>query len=221
MSVETTRTAPPPYETSSLFHGNAPVPPQYLDIALALGSPQPSVLASSSSHNEELRASSSQRVENVTTPTAQPEIERSKHQPREFKFSAPRRVPSSYSSAPTNRGVDNLRDVYRKRLARLYRRIALWERRPVEALSGKSVDVPSHQEPPRPRRKFGTSNDTSVNTSTHPLSLQNQDDRQGVASLKRRALLIGITYTGPHNKWSQLDGPHGDVDRYRDLLTSA
>jgi hypothetical protein len=38
---------------------------------------------------------------------------------------------------------------------------------------------------------------------------------------KRRALLVGITYSSPSNTWSQLDGPHGDVDQYRDLLISA
>lgn len=38
---------------------------------------------------------------------------------------------------------------------------------------------------------------------------------------KRRALLVGITYTDPSNTWSQLDGPHGDVDQYRDLLIGA
>jgi hypothetical protein len=38
---------------------------------------------------------------------------------------------------------------------------------------------------------------------------------------KRRALLVGITYTNPWNTWSQLDGPHGDVDQYRGLLISA
>ena len=70
------------------------------------------------------------------------------------------------------------------------------------------------------RRNTGTSDGTSVNPSTH-LSTQNQDDRQKVASFRRRALLVGITYTGPHNKWSPLDGPHDDVDRYRDVLTSA
>ena len=42
-----------------------------------------------------------------------------------------------------------------------------------------------------------------------------------VAATKRRALLVGITYTGPANKWSPLDGPHDDVDRYWDLLISA
>lgn len=41
------------------------------------------------------------------------------------------------------------------------------------------------------------------------------------AGTKRRALLVGITYTNPWNTWSQLDGPHGDVDQYRDLLISA
>jgi len=69
-----------------------------------------------------------------------------------------------------------------------------------------------------PGRNLGTSNDASVNASTPPLSTQNQGDEKEAASLKRRALLIGITYTGPHNKWSPLDGPYGDVDRYRDLL---
>jgi len=38
---------------------------------------------------------------------------------------------------------------------------------------------------------------------------------------KRRALLVGITYSNPWNTWSQLDGPHGDVDQYHDLLISA
>jgi len=49
------------------------VPPQYLYTALALGSPQPSVLGPLSSHDEKLYASSSQRVEEVTTPPAQPD----------------------------------------------------------------------------------------------------------------------------------------------------
>ena len=49
----------------------------------------------------------------------------------------------------------------------------------------------------------------------------NQDDKQDGASLKRRALLVGISYTSPHNTWSPLDGPYGDVDRYQELLTSA
>ena len=75
-SVETTRTAPPPYETSSLFNAEAPASIQCRDPAFALESPQPSVLASSSIHDEELRASSSQCVEEVTTPPAQPELER-------------------------------------------------------------------------------------------------------------------------------------------------
>ena len=47
------------------------------------------------------------------------------------------------------------------------------------------------------------------------------DKKTGVAAPKRRALLIGICYTSPTNTWSPLDGPHGDVDRCEDLLTSA
>jgi hypothetical protein len=46
------------------------------------------------------------------------------------------------------------------------------------------------------------------------------DKTKGVET-KRRALLVGITYSSPSNTWSQLDGPHGDVDQYRDLLISA
>jgi len=76
ISVETTRTGPPPYEISSLLNADAPVSPQYCGTALVLESPQPSVFASSSFYNEELHASSSQRVKEVTTPPAQPKIER-------------------------------------------------------------------------------------------------------------------------------------------------
>jgi hypothetical protein len=46
-------------------------------------------------------------------------------------------------------------------------------------------------------------------------------DKPKDVKTKRRALLVGITYTNPWNTWSQLDGPHGDVDQYRDLLISA
>ena len=47
------------------------------------------------------------------------------------------------------------------------------------------------------------------------------DNKPEVAVGKRRALLVGICYNGPLNKWDALDGPHGDVERYRILLTSA
>lgn len=39
--------------------------------------------------------------------------------------------------------------------------------------------------------------------------------------MKRRALLVGITYSAPFNKWSPLEGPHHDVDQFRELLISA
>ena len=48
-----------------------------------------------------------------------------------------------------------------------------------------------------------------------------EHDKTKDVEAKRRALLVGITYTSPSNTWSQLDGPHGDVDQYRDLLISA
>ena len=51
------------------------------------------------------------------------------------------------------------------------------------------------------------------------------DNKTEVAAGKRRALLVGICYNNPFNiaskKWDPLDGPHGDVERYRILLTSA
>jgi len=129
IDVETIGTAPPPYEAPSEFNANAPVPPQYRETALALESPQPSVLASSSSHNETLHAPSPERVEGVTTPPAQPEIESSEYQPCEFN--AIRRVPSSYSSVPTNREVRNPWNVYREELSPLDLGHALWEPSPI------------------------------------------------------------------------------------------
>jgi len=134
IDVETIGTAPPPYEAPSEFNANAPVPPQYRETALALESPQPSVLASSSSHNETLHAPSPERVEEVTTPPAQPEIEslRSTYQPREFD--ATRRVPSSHSPLPINREVGKPWGVYQEQLSSLNHGCALWEPRPVEAL---------------------------------------------------------------------------------------
>jgi hypothetical protein len=46
-------------------------------------------------------------------------------------------------------------------------------------------------------------------------------DKTKDVETKRQALLVGITYSSPTNTWSQLDGPHGDLDQYRDLLISA
>ena len=107
---------------------------QNSDTALALESPQPLVLASSSSQNDELRASTSQRVEEVTAPPAQPEMERPKLRPREFKFNGTRRVPSSYSSVRINREERRPSDVYRKQLSSLYHGIALWNPDPVKKI---------------------------------------------------------------------------------------
>jgi hypothetical protein len=68
--------------------------------------------------------------------------------------------------------------------------------------------------------------DTSngVNTikgNIQPPAAEDQGDKKVDETIKRRALLIGITYTGPANKWSPLDGPHDDVDRYHRLLIGA
>ena len=134
--VETTRTGPPPYKTSSLSTGNAGVPPQCVSV-LTRRSPQPSVLSSSSSCNEEFSSSSSQRVDEVSTPPAQPETGKSKYRPREFD--AIRRVPSSYRPVPTDREVGKRWDIYRKQLASLFRRIVLWEPRTLDPSSSPTL----------------------------------------------------------------------------------
>jgi hypothetical protein len=60
----------------------------------------------------------------------------------------------------------------------------------------------------------------SVPDDTHSSKHLSEDvhHKTNDGETKRRALLIGITYTNPWNTWSQLDGPHGDVDQYQDLL---
>jgi hypothetical protein len=55
-------------------------------------------------------------------------------------------------------------------------------------------------------------------TGTIRLPDDEEDKIEGPTS-KRRALLVGISYSGPHNQWSPLDGPHSDVDRFQQLLT--
>ncbi|KAI9456400.1 peptidase C14, caspase domain-containing protein, partial [Lactarius psammicola] len=45
-----------------------------------------------------------------------------------------------------------------------------------------------------------------------------EEDKSEGATSRRRALLVGISYRGAQ-KWSTLDGPHDDVDRFRKLLT--
>ena len=45
------------------------------------------------------------------------------------------------------------------------------------------------------------------------------EDKSKSPTSKRRALLVGISYTGAHNTWSPLDGPFDDVDRFWKLLT--
>lgn len=55
-------------------------------------------------------------------------------------------------------------------------------------------------------------------TGTIRLPDDEEDKSEGPTS-RRRALLVGISYNGPHNQWPALDGPHSDVDRFRQLLT--
>jgi len=115
----------------------------------------------------------------VTTPPAQPEIDRSKYQPREFN--ATRRVPSSYPPVPPNRDVGKRWDVYRKQLASLFRRIALWEPRSMtptpilpptplpDSLQGAFRDAP--QVPADPLPNTGAANQAplpSSNRSSRP-----------------------------------------------------
>jgi hypothetical protein len=75
-----------------------------------------------------------------------------------------------------------------------------------------------------PRPKPNKSKSAGMEEETHPQPVDERDNNAVVeaAQIRRRALLVGITYTNPpSNTWSPLDGPHGDVDRYRELLTSA
>ena len=103
-SVETARTAPPQYETSSIYNANTPVPPQYRNTALSLELPQPSVLASSSSQNETSRAPPLKHVG------------RPKYQLREFNVRRP------LSSRPST--------VYREQLSSPIHGCALWDPEP-------------------------------------------------------------------------------------------
>ena len=54
-------------------------------------------------------------------------------------------------------------------------------------------------------------------TGTIRLPDDDEDKSEGPTS-RRRALLVGISYNGAHNQWPALDGPHSDVDRFRQLL---
>jgi len=49
---------------------------------------------------------------------------------------------------------------------------------------------------------------------------QVDDVKKDAPTMKRRALLIGITYSNA-KLWSQLEGPHKDVDQYQELLFCA
>lgn len=68
----------------------------------------------------------------------------------------------------------------------------------------------------------GEEHNIPVPDDTHHKHLPNDaHDKPKDVQTKRRALLVGITYTNPWNTWSQLDGPHDDVDQYQGLLLSA
>ncbi|KAI9510660.1 caspase domain-containing protein [Russula earlei] len=72
---------------------------------------------------------------------------------------------------------------------------------------------------PRRSRVLGTFRRASPNGSAHlPLADDTVDKKDGPA-MRRRALLVGITYSNAKT-WSELDGPHDDVDRYQKLLLS-
>jgi len=80
---------------------------------------------------------------------------------------------------------------------------------------------PAENDDNHPCCKPDISNGASVNASAHSLSAEDGSDKKGREAMKRRALLVGINYCIPNNQWLPLDGPHDDVDRYRELLTSA
>ena len=107
--------------------------------------------------------------------------------------------------------------------------------------SPKRITPPSDESDIRelPREVNGEGLQDSVNSKYLPDSVQSKSLPNGTPrkhsateehnklpddahdKSKRRALLVGITYSSPSNTWSELDGPHGDVDQYRDLLICA
>ena len=74
-----------------------------------------------------------------------------------------------------------------------------------------------------PRRTASTlaSDSVGVKGSPHLSPANEEGDKKDNVTMKRRALLVGIAYSSPSNTWPSLDGPHGDVNRCRELLLSA
>jgi hypothetical protein len=70
------------------------------------------------------------------------------------------------------------------------------------------------------RRMLDTSNGVGITTNIHLPPAEDQGEAKVDVPIKRRALLVGISYSGPNNKWSRLEGPYDDVDRYYELLIS-
>jgi hypothetical protein len=71
------------------------------------------------------------------------------------------------------------------------------------------------------RDMLDTSNGAGITANIHLPPAEDQGEQKVDIPIKRRALLVGISYSGPHNTWSRLDGPYDDVDRYHGLLISA
>ena len=52
-----------------------------------------------------------------------------------------------------------------------------------------------------------------------PRDVEKRETKGHGPTLRRRALLVGIEYRGSTSpEWTPLDGPHGDVDRFLELL---
>ena len=83
-----------------------------------------------------------------------------------------------------------------------------------------NTNLPKDEDTPRLPKDAGA-NSTHLSKDDDNARLPGHaDNKPEVAVGKRRALLVGIRYNNPSN-WDALDRPHGDVERYRILLTSA
>jgi hypothetical protein len=58
-----------------------------------------------------------------------------------------------------------------------------------------------------------------MTSTTGTIRLPDDEEDKGKGPTLKRRALIGISCSGPNNQWSALDGPHSDVDRFRQPLT--
>lgn len=70
-----------------------------------------------------------------------------------------------------------------------------------------STDSDGHEPFRDPDLEEGKSSDTVIGPTSAP-----------TVKVRRRALLVGISYAHSQSEWCSLENPHQDVDMFRDLL---